>query len=158
MISEYSWSTACFSSFVCGLIGEKPEYCAPTIVGWELETSSALKTSWSQPDSPEGLTPNTLQAPQTPSLRLSDLFAHTLQKGRNFWWRGWRLRWRWRLPRRGFLPFLLHFLTLSCSALSASPLPRMTRRQSNYKQESKQRNSFYRSLGFIAVGKCVYLV
>lgn len=51
-----------------------------------------------------------------------------------------------------------HFLPLSPALLSASPLARRTRRQSSHKQESKQENSVYRSLDFIAASERAGLV
>lgn len=76
-------------------------------------------------------------ASQTLSLRLSDLFAQTLQKGKNSWWRGWWLRWWWRALRQCFLSRCYSLLFFS-TAIPAPPFPRMTRRQSNYKRINKE--------------------
>ncbi len=118
-----------------------------TVFSIKVEARQTLQWVWHQKDS---------SATNPKLVLIRSLHTQTLQKGKTFWW-WWWLGW-WRLLRQCFLTSLILFLILYLSALSASPLPGMTRRQSNYKQESKQRNSLYRSLGFIALGKCVYLV
>lgn len=88
------------------------------------------------------------QTPHAACTNQIPLHHFFFQKAKNFiWWR--RRRWQSFSP-----PLSPSFPAL----LSASPLARMARRQSSHKQESKQRNSVYRSLDFIAASELAGLV
>lgn len=99
-----------------------------------------------------GLEPRCHTLPVTAFL----MSLHGLFKGPKTWGWGCWMRQRWKLVGLCLLSARPAFFCSLCHFSFSSP--RKTRGQSKYKQESKQRNGFYRSLGFTALGKCVYLV